>query len=206
MRIAGLILAGGASQRMGQPKALLEFEGQTFVGIGVALLAQAGCAPVLVVDGAHRLSPLAGAELVHNLAWQTGPLSSLQCGLTRALELEPQLDALVVHHVERPRVQTQTVRALVARARAEPECVWQPSFAGRSGHPLVWPRALFEALVELDPARDSARTILRGPASARRRKLEVDDPGVLDNIDTPEQLAALRRRQEPAAQSQAAND
>jgi CTP:molybdopterin cytidylyltransferase MocA len=187
-----LILAGGASQRMGQAKALLEFEGRTFVGIGVELLRQAGCAPVLVVDGAHRLGPLVGAERVHNVGWQHGPLSSLQLGLARALELEPNLDALLVHHVERPRIQAQTVVALLAAANAEPECVWQPSFAGRSGHPLVWPRALFGALSSLDAGSDTARTLLRGPASTARRKLEVDDPGVLDNIDTPEQLAALR--------------
>jgi CTP:molybdopterin cytidylyltransferase MocA len=188
-----LILAGGASQRMGEPKALLELDGLTFVQLGVALLRRAGCAPVLVVDGAHPLDAIPGASLVHNLGWRAGPLSSLQLGLTRALELEPRLDALVVHHVERPRVQAQTVTARLDSARTEPDCVWQPSFAGRSGHPLVWPRALFEALLDLSPEHDSARTLLRGPASAARRKLEVDDPGVLDNIDTPAQLASLRR-------------
>jgi molybdenum cofactor cytidylyltransferase len=194
-RVAGLILAGGASQRMGQPKALLELDGQTFVQLAVALLLRAGCRPVVVVDGAHELDPVrhvAAAALVHNTSWQRGPLSSLQLGLARALELEPRLDAIVVHHIERPRVRTQTVTALLACALAEPDCVWQPNFAGRSGHPLVWPRALFNALAELDPERDSARTLLRGPASAQRRTLEVDDQGVLDNIDTPAELAALR--------------
>ncbi|PRQ05469.1 nucleotidyltransferase family protein [Enhygromyxa salina] len=194
-RVAGLILAGGASRRMGRPKALVELDGRTFVGIGVELLRTSGCAPVLVVDGAHPLDPglgaIAGAELVHNSQWQRGPLSSLQLGLARALELEPGLDALLVHHVERPRIAAQTVAALLARAGDEPECVWQPSFAGRSGHPVVWPRALFEALASLDAGRETARTLLRGPALARRRKLEVDDAGVLDNIDTPEQLAGL---------------
>ncbi|KIG13788.1 CTP:molybdopterin cytidylyltransferase [Enhygromyxa salina] len=194
-RVAGLILAGGASQRMGRAKALLEFEGRPFVGIGVELLRQAGCAWVLVVDGAHPLDPhagaIAGAELVHNHRWQLGPLSSLQCGLARALELEPLLDAVLVHHVERPRVRPQTVSALLASAAAEPDCVWQPSHAGRSGHPLLWPRALFQALASLDPRHETARTLIRGAASGQRRKLEVDDEGVLDNIDTPDQLARL---------------
>jgi molybdenum cofactor cytidylyltransferase len=193
VKIAALILAGGASRRMGRPKARLELAGRSFVVRGVDLVRAAGCAPVVVVDGAHRLDPaeVAGAELVHNAAWEQGPLSSLQLGLRRALELEPALAGLLVHHVERPRVAPETVRELITGLRREPECVWQPSHGGRSGHPLLWPQSLFAALLELDPEHQSARTLVRSPA-ARRRKLELDDPGVLDNVDTPEELAQLR--------------
>jgi molybdenum cofactor cytidylyltransferase len=190
VQVAGLILAAGESRRMGQPKALLELEGRSFVARGIELLGAAGCAPVLVVDGAHRLAGL-DVEVVHNEAWDRGPLSSLQAGLRRALVLAPTIDAVLVHHVERPRVRVETLAALLAGYTREPDMVWQPTYEGRSGHPLVWPRTLFEQLLALDPSHSSARELLRGSAATRRRKLELDDPGVLDNFDTPDDLARL---------------
>lgn len=185
--IGALILAGGASARMGRPKALIEIEGQSFVARGVATLHAAGCSPVLVIDGAHRLDKHfdAQVELVHNDRWELGPLSSLQAGLHRALALEPALVGVLVHQVERPRIRVATISALLAAFAKDPDGLWQPTHAGRSGHPMLWPRALFDALLALDPAHASARTLVRGAASRLRRKLTVDDPGVLENIDTP---------------------
>jgi molybdenum cofactor cytidylyltransferase len=193
VRVAGLILAAGESRRMGRPKALLEIDGRSFVSIGIELLHAGGCAPVLVVDGAHRLEQMLGAEIVHNLEWEGGPLSSLQVGLRRALVLAPLLDAILVHHVERPRVRVETIQALLAGLEREPDGIWQPMHLGRSGHPLVWPRVLFDELLALDPNHASARDLLRGSAAERRRKLDLDDPGVLDNLDTPDDLARLQR-------------
>jgi molybdenum cofactor cytidylyltransferase len=194
--VGALILAGGASVRMGRAKALLEWNGRTFVAGGVELVRAAGCAPVIVVDGAYRLSPeLAGleaVELAHNEAWQLGPLSSMQVGLRRALALEPALAGLLVHHVERPRVRVETIAKLIAAFDEQPDMLWQPTVGERSGHPMLWPRALFEPLLALDPARESARTLVRGAAAGLRRKLEVSDLGTLDNIDTPAELARLR--------------
>lgn len=198
--VAALIMAGGASARMGRPKALLEYAGRSFLAHAVATIRAGGCSPVLVIDGAHRLerqlqSELEGLrEIVHNDRWELGPLSSVQAGLRRALRLEPALAGLLVHPVERPRVQVATISGLIAAFTAEPEGLWQPVHAGHSGHPMLWPRALFDALLDLDPALHSARTLVRGAAASRRRKLEVVDPGVLENIDTPAELAGLRSR------------
>jgi CTP:molybdopterin cytidylyltransferase MocA len=193
--VAALILAGGASLRMGRPKALLELDGQTFVARGVDTVRAAGCAPVIVIDGAHWLDPelpgLAGVVLTHNNRWELGPLSSLQVGLARALELEPTLAGVLTHPVERTRVRVVTIAKLLAAFAEQPGMLWQPSVAGQSGHPMLWPRALFDALLALDPARESARTLVRGAAASLRRKLEVEDRGVLDNIDTPTDLARL---------------
>lgn len=197
MIVAALILAGGESRRMGVAKATLELDGRSFVARAIELLRAVGCAPVLVVDGAHVLADAAivGAQRVHNTDWQLGPLSSLQVGLKRALALEDQLearlDAVVVHPVERPRVRVDTLEALLAGLAREPDAIWQPTHAGQSGHPIVWPRVCFDELLALDPARETARTLVRGRAASRRRKLEVDDAGVLDNIDTPADVAAL---------------
>ena len=192
MRVAGLILAAGESARMGRPKATLELDGRSFVELGVATLRAAGCSPVLIVDGAHRLDALDHASVVHNAQWHRGPLSSLQVGLREALAREPRLDAVVVHHVERPRVRAQTVRALLEASRGSPACIWQPCHGGRSGHPLLWPCALFEALLHLDPSHETARALTRGAAASQRRKLEVDDPGVLIDASSDEGMTRAR--------------
>jgi molybdenum cofactor cytidylyltransferase len=193
VRVAGLILAAGESRRMGRPKAQLELDGVTFLARGIELLGAAGCTPVLVVDGAHRLTNAVGAEVVHNDAWERGPLSSLQVGLRRALVMAPEIDAVLVHHVERPRVRVDTLRAFVAGPPPPPDGIWQPTHLGRSGHPIAWPRSLFDELLALDPSHSSARELLRGPAASRRRKLDVEDPGVLENFDTPDDLEKLHR-------------
>jgi molybdenum cofactor cytidylyltransferase len=193
VRVGGLILAGGESRRMGRPKALLELGERSFVAIAIELLRDAGCAPVLVVDGAHRLAGLVDVEVVHNGEWQRGPLSSLQVGLRHALVRAPEIAALVVHRVEQPRVRVQTVRSLLDALITEPDCVWQPTYSTRSGHPVVWPRVLFDELLALDPSETTARELLRGSAAVSRRKLEGDDPGVLDNVDAPDDFEQLGR-------------
>jgi CTP:molybdopterin cytidylyltransferase MocA len=188
-RVAALILAAGESRRMGRPKARLVLDGITFVERGIASLRAGGCAPIVIVDGAHPLDDLQlDAALVHNGNWRAGPLASLQVGLRHALALAPTLTGLLVHHVERPRVRPETIRALLdAHARA-PEQIVQPTHRGQSGHPLLWPRAAFDELLALDPATASARALVHGAWADRRSKLELDDPGVLDNFDNPRDL------------------
>nr|WP_255216375.1 NTP transferase domain-containing protein [Pseudenhygromyxa sp. WMMC2535] len=188
---------------MGGPKALVQLAGRSFLDHGLALLAAGGCQPLLVVEGAHalreRVGPRPDVRWVHNPDWPRGPLSSLQAGLRAALEQAAAdgpgldgLDGLLVHHVERPRVRPQSVQKLLAAFAGEPQACWQPSCAGRSGHPLVLPRAAFTDLLALDPATASLRDLLRSSAWApRRRKLALDDPGVLENLDRPEDLEGL---------------
>ncbi len=192
---------------MGRPKAELPLAGRSFALWGLEALRAGGCRPIYLVEGAHRspepsawpgASPL---RRVHNPDWPLGPLSSIQAGLRAALRETPDLDAAIVHRVEQPRVRAATIRALITRAEAEPATIWQPRLDGRSGHPLLWPRACFAPLLALDAHIHSARSLLRDPSwSGARRWLEVDeleigDPGVLDNIDTPEDYAALVRAQ-----------
>src|ERR1700678_747643 len=81
--VAGVLLAAGGGSRLGQPKALVEFGGQTLAERGVAMLRDGGADPVLIVSGAVPVS-VAAARTVHNPGWRTGMGSSLAAGL-RAL-------------------------------------------------------------------------------------------------------------------------
>lgn len=198
-RVAAVVLAAGASTRMGAPKALLVWRGQPFVTHAIALARAVAASPIAVVEGAHAIPDelLVGAVRVKNDAWALGPLGSLQAGLRVALADDPP--AVLVLSVDRPHVDAKTVVALVAAHLREPTCVWQPSCAGKHGHPIVWPLDLAQRVLALKLTQDatvktaaSARDVLAAAdVGPRRRYLEVNDTAVLDNIDAPEDLERL---------------
>jgi len=188
---AAVVLAAGASTRMGRPKQLLRHRERSFVGCAVDLARAAGCTPIVVVTGAIGLDrePLAPALLVVNPDWPMGQLSSLQRGLAAAREHRPDTPGLLVLTVDRPHLRPDTVAALVAAWRAEPGGLWQPEHHGRRGHPVIYPAALLSALAALPPTA-SPRPLVAAHA-ALRRGLAVEDPAVLDNLDRLEDLARL---------------
>jgi CTP:molybdopterin cytidylyltransferase MocA len=190
-RVAAMVLAAGASLRMGQPKALLQWRGASFLKHVCGLALQCGCDPIFVVGGAVALEPPSGAQLVENPNWERGQLGSLQVGIEAITRADPGVEGIVVLTIDRPRIRGQTLRRLLASFTATPESIWQPTFAGESGHPIIYPRHACSQLLELPPA-STARELVRSEAwRTRRRKLEVDDPGVIENIDSPEDFARL---------------
>jgi nicotine blue oxidoreductase len=174
---------------MGFPKAFAELDGQPFVTRVVAALRSGGCRRVVVVtrnELAARVEAVCPAEttVIAHPNPDEGMLSTLQQGLAR-IGREPVIVALVDH----PRFEPRTVRALLRAARARhgetPPSVVTPRFGGRSGHPyLIQGPALARLRSALPSHR--ARDLLR---AERRRFLDVDDPGILRDVDTPAQLA-----------------
>lgn len=180
---------------MGQSKAALELDGRSFLArcVSLARAALGQRAEVFVVEGAHPLQALidtrARPTVVRNSTWEDGPLSSLQCALAH-----PRAGArsCLVLSVDRPHISQQTLTALVEAHRLEPTRIWQPSFGGRRGHPIIWPADLVDELRRL-PRNSSPRELMgRDEVSARRAFVEVDDPAILDNIDDPRAYARLR--------------
>ncbi|MEZ4463920.1 MAG: nucleotidyltransferase family protein [bacterium] len=176
----GLVLAAGASTRMGCPKALALLDGETFVAAVVRRLRAAGCATVTVVLGAEaaRVAPAVPPEARWVVApdWAAGMRASLRAGVAAC----PPGDLLLTH-VDRPRVAATTLALLVAAPAGRPVI---PTFEGRGGHPVRVPSALRSRLLEAD---DAPLKTLLGDAL----RLPVDDPDVRLNINTPEALRAL---------------
>jgi molybdenum cofactor cytidylyltransferase len=188
--LAAVVLAAGASTRMGRPKALLSWRGRPFVWHVVEQARVAGSSPVVVVEGAVALSAeaLGGAEVVRNEAWADGPLGSLQVGLRALGDVGTPVLVLTV---DRPHLAAETLRALARAVEGDPSAVWQPRHGERRGHPIVYPVDLVSALIALQPP-ETPRTLLAQPeVAARRRQIEVEDPAVLDNLDTPQDLERL---------------
>jgi molybdenum cofactor cytidylyltransferase len=185
--IAGLILAAGESSRMGRDKALLTYRGRTFLETIVTTLREVGIEHVAVVLGHHaeeiqQAIKLEGGEIVVNFEYHRGQTSSLQAGL-RALASD-DLEAIVLCLVDHPAVSAATVQTLVEAFHQSHAPVVIPTYQGQHGHPVIIGRALFSELLSLDPG-EGANTVIRKYRDATQL-VEVDDPGILRDVDDPE--------------------
>jgi CTP:molybdopterin cytidylyltransferase MocA len=192
--IAALVLAAGQSSRMGTPKALLPTpSGLTFVAAIADCARSAGVASVIVVVGpphADAIRPAlpSGVTAAYNPDPSLGMLSSVQAGLSA---LPPTVDAVLVWPVDIPGVRVKTVRAILAAASALPRQLIIPQHGGRGGHPICIPQDRLPELAALDSARGLKALVDAQPQAVCR--LDVDDPGVLVDIDTPEDFARLEK-------------
>ena len=194
--LAGVILAAGESSRMGRPKALLPAPGseppENFLDRMIGLLA-AHADPIIVVLGAHADAIREGsarasqATFVVNQRYREGQLSSLQCGL-RAVP-EEALGVLFTP-VDFPRVLADTVAGVVAAfMRGDGSGLAIPRFQGRRGHPVCAARRLIQEFLAL-PVEAQAREIVHRHA-AEACYVDVDDPGILRDVDDPEAYRSL---------------
>jgi molybdenum cofactor cytidylyltransferase len=192
--IAGVILAAGASTRMGgHPKALLDYRGETFVGRLVRVLSGV-CDPVIVVLGYHAERVLPAIELavrprvVINPAPERGQLSSLQTALA---ELPEQAEGFMFAPVDCPAAEPETVARVAAAFRARDSRIQLvvPQYRGKHGHPLCASRAIAEEMLAL-PATAQARDVVHGHVT-ETLYIDVDDPGILTDVDSPERYRLL---------------
>lgn len=191
--IGALILAAGASRRMGSPKPMLpDRDGTPFVVRAVRTLRGAGLTDVLVVTGAthdevvetlERHVP--GTGVVRNPAPGRGQLSSLLTGL-EAIE-RPGLEALLVTLVDVPFCEPSTVRAVIEAWRGRGRRIVRPAYGARHGHPVLFDRSLFAAL-RAAPLEEGAKHVIRANAD-HVENVPVEDEGCLVDVDTPEDYA-----------------
>ena len=179
----GLILAAGESRRMGSPKALLEFQGETFLDRLIGLFSRR-CSPVIAVLGADQETVRAGlrrageALIVENPAFRLGQLSSMQCGL-RAMPADA--DGVLFTLVDHPVVASATIDALLDLGGSAPLRI--PRYDGRRGHPIWISRSVVPQFLALPPA-SSAKEVVTQHAG-ETACIDVDDPGILADIDDP---------------------
>jgi molybdenum cofactor cytidylyltransferase len=183
--IHGIVLAAGASSRMGKPKPLLEADGTTFLERAIKLLRTAGCTYVVAVvnesdDWIARVADTAGAAVVINDRPDSEQIDSLRLAIAN---LPEGYDAVVVMPVDFPRVQQETVTALLQEYTRKPAAVMNPAHEGNPGHPVIFSRDVVTELLRPD-LPDGARSIIERH-TREARTVEVEDPGVLIDIDTP---------------------
>jgi CTP:molybdopterin cytidylyltransferase MocA len=180
--VAAMVLAAGASRRLGESKQLVRLNGETLLERAVRVCSEAGCSPVVVVLGAsaaqvRKLCALGDAAVVTNDEWSEGMGSSVRRGV-RALP--PSVKGCVITMCDQPAVTAEHLRALMASGE-----LTASAYAGRRGVPAYFPLKMFAELMDL-----------RGDAGARQllkdaKALELAN-GELD-VDTPADLERARR-------------
>jgi len=185
--IAGIILAAGASSRMGTPKALLDYRGETFLARLIRVL-DTVCDPVIVALGYHaeeiRASPHGHAQFAVNPDPSRGQLSSLQTALA---EVPAAAEGFLFLPVDCPAAEPETVRQIVDAFHSRAELFVIPRHEGRRGHPVCARRELIAEFLALPPTAQARQVVRRHPA----HYLDTSDPGVLSDIDDPEAYRIL---------------
>lgn len=179
---------------MGVPKLLLPFRERTIVGSVVAALQAGGVSRIVVVtapedEELRTWAVNAGAEVTVNPNPERGMLSSILAGISAlggAARLALDGESLAVCPADLPALSPSTVAA-VLQARA-PLAV--PAFQGRRGHPLVIAPELIPEIESLDLSAGLRELLERHPS--RLLILDVDDPGAVRDVDTPDDYRSLR--------------
>ncbi len=196
MSLAGVVLAAGRSERMGSPKALLDFRGQPFIIRILEALEALDLKPRTVVLGpdAPRIRPAIAAHecmIVENPDVAGGPIGSLRAALSALRPVRPV--ALLAWPVDLPQVRLTTIERLLEAYRRTGAPAVLPTFAERRGHPVIWDQSLFADLETSEAAtRHGARAVLSAH-EAELVTVAVDDPAVIDDLNTPEDYERLVR-------------
>ncbi len=190
--VAGVLLAAGQSQRMGETnKLLLPVQGRSLLQRSIDLLAASGLDPVVVALG-YRLqdsAPIvcaAGLPFVVNNQYADGQQSSLRVALD-AIGSEPH--ACMVILADLPQLKAQTLAALYQAVQTAPHAdAWVPTYRGTWGNPRVLSQRWYRALCRGEVS--SARELFAGSPDGVEC-VPVDDPGVVHDIDTPADYRAF---------------
>lgn len=191
--ITAIILAAGASRRMGQPKMLLPWGNLTVIEQVISTFLDAGVEDLLVVTGgAHQQVEKAIEHLpvrkLYNPEYEAGEmLSSLQLALTR---MKPETEAVLVGLGDQPQIQAPTVQRVCEVYRKRRARLVIPSFNHRRGHPWLVARPLWNEILALH-APSTPRDFLNNHAQ-EIHYVNVDTSTILVDLDTPEDYARSR--------------
>jgi len=190
--VGAIILAAGGSTRLGRPKQLLTFQGESLVRRAVRAATETSCAGVAVVvgdAGADIEKDLreSSALIVPNVEWQRGLGSSIRCGLQHLLASISDLDAVLIMACDQPFVESSTIAALIAKQEKTRRPIIASSYADTLGVPALFDRSCFEALLAL-PDQSGAKALIESrPNDVTQVEFER---GALD-IDTPADLERM---------------
>ncbi len=183
---------------MGQPKASLPFGETTALGLILETCEAAKLRAAIVVAGADELAvraaavPYRNARIVTHFDWKAGRTSSIKAGLAAlgAVGDLPVLDDVLLWPVDCCLPSADVLLALKAARAALPNALaWIPSFDQRRGHPALLSPTAAARIAALGP-NDSARRVIHELAEEGRLvHVEVDEPSVLMNMNTPEDYA-----------------
>jgi molybdenum cofactor cytidylyltransferase len=191
--VAGVIIAAGSSSRLGQPKQLLVFEGETLLQRAIRQANEADTEPVLVVLGAHRQQIESGVDLsavsvIVNPDWEEGMAASIRVAILALRERASETAGILLMVCDQPAVTAEHLCAMLAAFEQDRNSAIASVYAGKRGIPAIFPRASFAELLALR-GDSGARGLLSDP---NRKVIELALEGGGIDIDRPNDLLHLR--------------
>lgn len=186
MNLSALILAAGKGKRIGKPKLMLEFKEKSYLSIVADNLKEAGIENIFCVVRKEFLNwasgNVKGVSLLVNPFPENGMISSVQIGLKETVNS----DGVVIIPVDHPFVSTDTVKLLIESFCINPESLIKPVFNSVSGHPIIIPPELSKKI--LSSGINKTLDVVIRESFVKKIGINTDDPGVIKNINTPEDL------------------
>lgn len=183
MTVGAVILAAGQASRFGSPKQLLKIHGETLIDRACRTALNAGCHPVLRLLGAHAEKIMEeacpeGVETFVHQGWREGMGSSLAAGLSRLLELRPDLDALFVLLADQPMVGVGLLKTM--ESELQHNSVVLCDYSNAMGPPALFRRQHFKELITLTGDRGAkavAANHCAGTVTFPEAACDIDSPG-----------------------------
>ncbi|MDP4709788.1 MAG: nucleotidyltransferase family protein [Saprospiraceae bacterium] len=188
--LAAVILAAGSSSRMGQPKQLLVWKGETLIRSIIAKVRAAGINTIYVVLGAHAEKVAANiadlpVQTIENPDWASGMGSSVVAGTRAAMTTQPE--ALLFVLVDQPFVQPELLRQLLHQYTLHPDAIIVSDYGTHPGVPALFPSFFFPRLLSLE-GDAGARKLLR---QHQGKTISISFPEGNFDLDTPEDWRLL---------------
>jgi molybdenum cofactor cytidylyltransferase len=184
--LAAVILSGGASSRMGSPKALLAYQGRPFLEHLLEVTAHRQIGARRVVLGAHA-EPIAKAidlkpdEIVINEDWEKGQLTSIQAALR---SLPPGTDGIILCLIDHPLISADLVQELIECFYKSGKPIVLPLYQGRRGHPVIFSSAVYDELLHA-PLETGARAVVWAH-SGEVEEMRTNEEGCVLNLNDPD--------------------
>jgi molybdenum cofactor cytidylyltransferase len=192
--LAAVILSGGASRRMGTPKALLPYRDGTFLEHLLKITDHPRIAWRRVVLGADAGAIVAGTEfradeVVINKNWEAGQLSSIQAGVR---SLPGGTAGMLLFLIDHPLISRELVGELAQRFYLSGKAIVLPVYKGRRGHPVIFASRLYEELLSA-PLETGARAVVWAHGE-EVCEMETSEEGCVLNLNDPDALAKAQKR------------
>ena len=186
--LAAVILSGGASSRMGSPKALLPYQGRPFLEHLLEITARPEIVARKVVLGADADSiakaiPLKANEIVINPNWEKGQLSSIQAGVRK---LPAGTEGMLLFLIDHPLISSALVGELIAQFHKSKKPIVLPVYEGRRGHPVIFSASLYDELLRA-PLETGARAVVWAHKE-EVEEVQTNEEGCVLNLNDPETL------------------
>lgn len=183
--LAAVILSGGASSRMGSPKALLPYQGRPFLEhlLHVTALPEIGARRVVLGADAEAIAKavhLKANEMVINPQWEKGQLSSIHAAIRK---LPAGTDGMLLCLIDHPLISAALVQDLIEHFYKSKKPIVLPTYDGRRGHPVIFAASLYQDLLRA-PLDTGARAVVWAHAS-EVEEVPTNEEGCVLNLNDP---------------------